>query len=163
MDAIRLEMKNVLVAFDRIEDPSKLSKEYTQITGHLIFDIKLGEGFRRKARWVANGHLTDTPSVVTYSTVVARDSVRIMLLIAALNDLDVQGGDIQNAYLTAPNKEKHFMKAGPEFGELEGEFFIVSKALYGLKSAGASFRSFLAKKIDAMGFISCVADPDVWR
>ena len=56
---------------------------------------------------MADGHKTETPSAVTYSTVVARDSVRIMLLIAALNELDVQGGDIQNAYLSAPNKEKH--------------------------------------------------------
>ena len=69
MDAIRMEMKNVLVASDPIEDPSKLGKEFTEITGHLMFDIKLGEGFRRKARWVANGHLTETPSAVTYSTV----------------------------------------------------------------------------------------------
>ena len=66
-----------------------------------------------------NGHLTDTSSAVTYSTVVARDLVRILLLIAALNELDVQGGDIQNAYLTAPNKGKYYMRAGPEFGELE--------------------------------------------
>ena len=66
-----------------------------------------------------NGHLTDTSSAVTYSTVVARDSLRILLLIAALNELDVQGGDIQNAYLTAPNKGKYYMRAGPEFGELE--------------------------------------------
>ena len=55
------------------------------------------------------------------------------------------------------------MRAGPEFGELEGRYFIVSKALYGLKSAGASFRSFLAKRFDKMGFKSCIADPDVWR
>ena len=55
------------------------------------------------------------------------------------------------------------MKAGPEFGENENKYYVVSKALYGLKSAGASFRSFLAKKFDAMGFTSCVADPDVWR
>ena len=87
-------MKNVMVAFDQIEDPSKLSNDYNEITGHLIFDIDLGEGFRQKARWVADGHKTETPSAVTYSTVVARDSVRIMMLIAALNELDVQGGDI---------------------------------------------------------------------
>ena len=41
------------------------------------------------------------------------------------------------------------------------KYFIVSKALYGLKSAGASFRSFLAKRFDAMGFVSCIEDPDV--
>ena len=51
MDAVRLEMKDVMIAFEEISDPSQLGKEFNQITGHLIFDIKLGEGFRRKARW----------------------------------------------------------------------------------------------------------------
>ena len=37
---------------------------YQQITGHIIFDIKLGEGFRRKARFVGDGHKTETPSSV---------------------------------------------------------------------------------------------------
>ena len=55
------------------------------------------------------------------------------------------------------------MQAGPEFGELEGKYFIVSKVLYELNLAGASFGSFLAKKFDAMGFASCTADPDVWQ
>ena len=104
MDGVKLEMKNILIAFDPIDNPSKLGKEFSEITGHMIFDTKLGEGFRRKARWVANGHLTETPSAVVYSTVVAQDSVRIMLFVAALNELDVQGGDIQNAYLLPPTK-----------------------------------------------------------
>ena len=55
------------------------------------------------------------------------------------------------------------MHTGPEFSELEGKYFIVSKAFYGLKSTDTLFRSFLTKKFDSMGFISCVADPDVWR
>ena len=163
MDAINLDMKGIIAAIDEIENPSELGKEYSEITGHLIFDIKLGECFRRKARFVADGHKTESPNVVTYSTMVSRDSIRIMLLIASLNNLDIQGADIKNAYLTALNKEKLWIRAGPEFGEMEGRYFIVSKALYGLKSAGASFRSFLAKNFDAMGFTSFVADPDVWR
>ena len=130
-DAIRMEMANVMMAFDEINDPSTLGKEYNEITGHLIFDVKLGENFRRKARWVADGHKTSAPSAVTYSTVVSRDSVRIILLIAALNDLDVQGADIQNAYLIAPNKEKLWMKAGPDFGDNQGKYYVVSRALYG--------------------------------
>ena len=76
---------------------------------------------------------------------VSRDSVRIIFLVAALNGLDVQGADIQNAYLIAPNKEKLWMKAGPEFGDHAGTYFVVARVLYGLKSASASFRSFLAK------------------
>jgi hypothetical protein len=102
MDAIRLEMNNVRVAFEEFDgDPSTLIG-YTQITGHLVFDVKLGE----KARYCADGHKTGAPAPVTYSTVVSRDSVRILLTIAALNDLNVLGADVQNAFLTAPNKEK---------------------------------------------------------
>jgi hypothetical protein len=99
---------------------------------------------------------------VTYSTVVSRDSVRILLTIAALNDLDVLGADVQNAFLTAPNKEKCWMVAGPKFGPEEGKSFLVVKALYGLKSASFSFRSYMAEKLVSMGFQSSMADPDVW-
>ena len=55
------------------------------------------------------------------------------------------------------------MKAGPDFGDNQGKYYVVSRALYGLKSVRASFRSFLAKKLDELNFKSCIADPDVWR
>ena len=83
-------------------------------------------------------------------------------MVAALNDLDVQGSDIQNAFLSADNLEKHWMRAGPEFGAEQGKVFIVVRALYGLKSASAAFRAFMAKKLDEIGFQSSPADPDVW-
>ena len=53
----------------------------------MIFDIKMGENFIRKARMVADGHRTEAPAALTYSSVVSRDSVRIALTIAASNDL----------------------------------------------------------------------------
>ena len=40
---------------------------HQEIGLHIIFDIKLGENFRRKARMGAGGHTTKTPSSVTYS------------------------------------------------------------------------------------------------
>ena len=88
--------------------------------------------------------------------------MRICLTLAALNDLKVLWGDIENAYLTAPNKEKIFVKAGPEFGSNEGKLLIVKRALYGLKSARASFRQYLTGKIYDLGFKPSAADPDVW-
>ena len=66
-------------------DPNML-KGYQEITGHIVFDVKLGQGFRIKARFVGDGHKIETPSAVTYSSVVSRGSVRIILMIAALND-----------------------------------------------------------------------------
>ena len=128
----------------------------------MIFDIKLGENFRRKSRLVGGGHMTSTPAALTYSSVVSRDSVRICLTMAALNDLDLLACDIQHAYLTAKCREKIYIKAGKEFGSEAGSIFIVKMALYGLKSSGAAFRSKLAGVLHDMNYRPSLADPDVW-
>lgn len=163
-DAICKEMRNVRIAFEEYDgDMGALAKKgYKELGMHLIFDIKMGENFRRKARLVAEGHKTSTPSSITYSSVVSRDSVRIALTIAALNGCKVLTCDIMNAYLTAPCREKFWCKAGPEFGSDAGKTFIITKALYGLKSSGAAFRAFLADHLHDIGFRPSLADPDVW-
>jgi hypothetical protein len=56
------------------------------------------------------------PSAIMYASAVKRESMRIGLLIAALNDLDVLAADIQNAYLTSPCKKKIYTIPGEEFG-----------------------------------------------
>jgi hypothetical protein len=58
----------------------------------MTFDVKVD--FTRKARFVAGGLWTDTPSQLTYSSVVHRDSIRIAFLNAALNELDILAADI---------------------------------------------------------------------
>jgi hypothetical protein len=78
----------------------------------MIFDVKM-EDFRRKASFVAGGHTTETSHAMTYSSVVSRESVRITLTLAALNDVDVNMADIENAYLTAPITEKVLTVIGP--------------------------------------------------
>ena len=59
-DAVGLEMKNSRVAFEEYDGRIEDLVAYEQISGHLIFDVKLSENFRRKARFVANGHLVET-------------------------------------------------------------------------------------------------------
>ena len=168
-DIICKEMRNIRITFELFDEDIPIddaikelkSKGYQQIECHVIFDVKMGENFRRKARMVAGGHKTSTPSSLTYSSVVSRDSVRLAFLIAALNDLQILACDIQNAYLTAPCREKVFTIAGPEFGSDCGKLFIITRALYGLKSSGAAFRSFLADHLHDIGYRSCLEDPDV--
>ena len=112
-DAICKEMKNVRVAFDVFEGKEEaIPLGYQKVNCHIIFNVKMGENFRRKARMVAGGHTTEAPATLTYSSVVSRDSVRIALTIAALNDLKVLSCDIQNAYLTAKCQEKIYTRAG---------------------------------------------------
>jgi len=162
-DALMKEMKNVRPAFEVFEGSAEdLPVGYQLIKCHVIWDVKLGENFRRKARLVAGGHTTETPTTLTYSSVVSRESVRIALTIAALNGLEILACDIQNAYLTAKCRERIYTIAGPEFGTEEGTIFIVRQALYGLKSSGAAFRSKLANVIRDAGFRPSMADPDVW-
>ena len=126
-DAIALEMKNVRVAFQLCEGDPRDLVGYKSIKTHMIFDVKLGENFRRKARLVADGHMTKTPTSMTYSSVVSRDSIRICLLLAAHNDLDIRCADIKNAYLTAPAREKVYTWAGPEFGIDQGYLMLITQ------------------------------------
>ena len=93
MDASAKEMTNVRVAFNLLKDGYRAPIGHKHINCHLIFDVKM-EDFRRKARLVAGGHMTETPKCMTYSSVVGRETVRIALTIAALNDLQVKAGDI---------------------------------------------------------------------
>ena len=161
-DAICKEMKNVRIAFEEFDGTKEaIPHGYQEVKCHLIFDIKMGENFRRKARMVAGGHVTKTPSVLTYSSVVSRDSVRICLTIAALNGLKVLACDIQNAYLTAQCREKIWTRAGPEFGSDAGKTMLITRALYGLKSSGAAFRALLSQTIYDLGYRPSKADPDV--
>ena len=133
---------------------------YQEIGCHVVFDVKMD--FSRKARFVAGGHTTEAPASVTYSSVVSRDSIRIGFLIAALNDLDIMSCDLENAYLNAPCREKIWFEGGAECGEDQGKVLVVVRALYGLKSAGSSWRAALAEVIAGIGFESTRADPDVW-
>ena len=130
-DAICEEMRNGRPAFEAREgSESNLPIGYQQVKFHLIFDVKMGENFR--ARFVAGGgHTTEVPNTLTYASVVSRHSVRIVLTIAALNDLKVMACDIQNAYLTADCREKIWTRAGPEFGSETGTIIIARKVGWG--------------------------------
>jgi hypothetical protein len=116
-------MMNNAVALEFLEPGDSIPHGYKKISLHMVFDIKMD--FTRKARLVAGGHLTDVPASMTYSSIISHESVRIMFLIAALNDLKVLGADIGNAYLNAPNREKVYAVAGKEFGSRAGENVII--------------------------------------
>ena len=95
---------------------------------------------------------------MSYSSVVSQDSVRIMFLIAALNDLDIEMCDNGNAYLNAETGERVWFTAGNEWGKSrEGCQVIIVRALYGLKSSGAEWKKTFAGYIqNTLGFDPCI-------
>jgi hypothetical protein len=160
--AISKEMKNVMVTFE-FDEQDRIPVGHQRVTVHMVFDVKIT--LQRKARLVADGHkVPEARKESTYSSVPSRDSVRLFFLLAALNDLDVLSADIQNAYLTAPIKEKYYVVAQASDGfsmEYSGRPAKIVRAMYGLPVAGASFRAYLASHLRTLGYVPCRADPDV--
>ena len=111
----------------------------------------------RAARWVGFGeHVGDA---LTHKLLVSIRSLRLVIFLAKLNNLEVWGADIGNAYLEAKTKEKLHVVAGPEFEELEGHILVIYKALYGLKSSGLRWSQKIHDIMLDMGFSPCKSDP----
>ena len=160
-DALALEMGEIGVAIQFLRNGERPSPGAVKVSGHVIFDCKMD--FRRKARWVLDGHRTPEPTTANYAGVVSRESVRIAFTYAAMMGLPVMAGDIKNAYLQAPTSENHYIVCGPEFGEKnEGRYAKVTRAIYGGRVSGRDFWLHLRKCMDSLGFKSSKADSDVW-
>ena len=160
-DAVKLEMKDMGVSFEVYEGDVKDLIGYKEKRGQIIFDVKFGENFRRKARYVCEGFRATTPARITYSSVVRQDSVRILHMIAALNCFEVQRVDMKNVILTAHCKEKVWLRAGPEFGVDQGKILLVVRALYGLNLQVLVLGHLWQIFLDELDFISSDVDNDV--
>ena len=160
-DAIAKEMKDVIPSFKKLYHGEIVPIGYQWINCHMIFDVKM-EDFRRKARLVAGGHMTDPPATITYAILVSREKFMIALKLADLNDFPVKVVGIQNSYVTVPVTENIWTELGNEFGEYAGRKAIVVCALYGLNSAGAAFQNHLTDCMHHLGFLPCTSDLDIW-
>ena len=85
-------MRLAFEVFDKRKEDIPIG--YQQIKCPMIFDVKIGENFRRKAILVGGGHMKTAPDSITYSLVVSRYSVKIALIITELNDLYILACDI---------------------------------------------------------------------
>jgi hypothetical protein len=110
---------------------------------------------------VADCHLTDIPLESVYSSVVSLRGLQIITFLSELNGLDLWVTDIGNAYLEAFIMERNYIVAGPEFGQLEGYYLIIVKALYGLRMSGLHWHERFANCLHNEGFSPCKAKPDI--
>ena len=133
---------------------------FQKIRVHFVYAVKHDGRF--KARLVADGHLTKEPVESIYSGVVSLRSLRMVVFLSQLNNLEIWGADVGNAYLEAYTDEKLCIMAGPEFKELQGHLLIMLKALYGTRSGGARWHDRLFDILQELKFKPSKADPDVW-
>ena len=133
---------------------------FQKIRVHFVYAVKHDGRF--KARLVADGHLTKEPVESIYSGVVSLRSLRMVVFLSQLNNLEIWGADVGNAYLEAYTDEKLCIIAGPEFKELQGHLLIMIKALYRTHSGGARWHDRLFDILQDPKFKPSKADPDVW-
>ena len=96
---------------------------HQKIRVHFVFDVKHCGKF--KARLVADGHVTKEPMETAYSGVVSIRNLRLAMFLAELNNLELWGADVGNAYLQALTREKLYIVGGPEFEELQGHGLVM--------------------------------------
>ena len=135
-------------------------KGHQKIRVHFVFDVKHCGKF--KARLVADGHLTKEPMETVYSGVVSIRNLRLAMFLAELNNLELWGADVGNAYLQALTREKLYIVGGPESEELQGHVLVMYKALYGTRSGGSCWLDKFFDILHQMGFKPSRADPDIW-
>ena len=85
MDAIRL-------AFNILEPGDNPPPGYSKSSGHMVYVMKMV--CVRKVMWVKDGHRTPNPETPSYTGVVSRESIRIILTHAAWHGVPTFAADV---------------------------------------------------------------------
>ena len=120
------------------------------------------QGFQTRGQACGRRPHYQDSTTITYASVMSRETVRIALMIATLNDLEVKQVDILNVHVQANVTEKVWTTLGLEFGKDASKTAVLVWAFYGQKSAGAAFRSHLVRCMESMVYESCKANPYLW-
>ena len=92
-DGINEEWDNVKEKFEILLD-GEVSTHRSPICA-MQYNIWYENGFfRHKARLEAEGYMTEALATITYASAMSRETVKILLIIAALNDFEVKLGNI---------------------------------------------------------------------
>jgi histone deacetylase 1/2 len=117
---------------------------------------------RFKARLVAQG-CRQRPGVdynETFAPVSSHSTRRVLLSLAAVQDLEIQQVDIKTAFLNGVLEEEVYVSQPPGFHNgNQGQVCKLLKSLYGLKQAPRAWHSKLAEKLKELGFDACKSDP----
>jgi len=140
------------------------------VGGKWVFAVKSepGKPERYKARYVARG-FSQKPGVdyqETFSPTARLTSVRMLMQLAASEDLVVHQMDVKTAYLHAPLDCEIYMKQPQGFEESgendQKQVYKLNKALYGLKQSGRMWNQMLHAHLINDNFVQSSVDHCVY-
>ena len=122
-----------------------------------IFTKKFGRGgelLKYKGRLVVKG-CGQRPGfnyVETFSPVVRMETLRAILALSALKQLEIGQLDVKGAYLNGTLKETVHMKQPDGYDDGSGRSCLLIKTLYGLKQSGCNWNIELDTKLKKHNF-----------
>jgi len=127
-----------------------------------------GSILKYKARLVAKGFAQKygIDYEHTFAPTVKMSAVRILLTIAAKNDLEIRHLDVKTAYLYGDLDEEIFMELPPWYKDVNpnGEFiYKLNRGLYGLKQAGRQWNKKLDESLRKAGFVKSLQEPCIYH
>jgi hypothetical protein len=146
------------------EEISELPPGRKAVQCKWVFRIKRdqnGQISRFKGRLVAKG-FTQIPGqdfTFTFAPVARWDSIRSVLCIATINNLELRHIDVKNAYLNGPLNEEIYLVA-PEGSP--AKYWRLHKGLYGLRQAGRQWYYLLHELYTKLGYSRCESDWSVY-
>ncbi|KAI1004930.1 hypothetical protein K3495_g3287 [Podosphaera aphanis] len=124
----------------------------------------------KKARVVARGFQQEAglDYSETFASVVRYNTLRIILGIAAVRDLEIDSVDIDTAFLNPPLKQETYMELPPFFELLDPaatrrtHFLKLNKSLYGLKQAPHEWFMMVNAFFKKIGLHAGDSDPNMF-
>lgn len=142
-------------------------KEGTTLTTKWVFKIKYdleGRVERFKARLVARGYRQKygLDYQETYAPVARMESVRVLLVLAAVRKWTVKQFDVTTAFLNGVLEEDVFIEPPQGISIAKTQCLKLVKSLYGLKQAPRAWSSKFNEVVTVAGFRSTHSDPCVY-
>ena len=164
-EAIETEI-NALAANDTWEE-TRRPLDTNVVTSKWVFTVKYapnGSVDRYKARLVARGftQVYGEDYTETFAPTLRVDSLRILLALMALEDMEAEQVDVNNAFTESDLKEAIYMHSPPGMELKNGRVLRLLRSLYGLKQSAREWNRKCDKALKKLGFKQTEADPCVY-
>lgn len=112
-----------------------------------------------KARLCANGKHQEVDRCDKSSPAPSQDAIRLFIANAQHNGQELYVLDYSQAYIQGSFKRQ----ADKVIGVYQGQYFLIEKPLYGLKTSGALWRDEVVKIYEKLGFVMDKDEPCIFR
>ena len=139
-------------------------KGHKVIKNQWVFDLK-SDG-HKKARLVAKGfsQVEDIDYDTIFSPVVQFETVRLMVMLAALKNWHITGLDVKTAFLYGELNKELYMEQpeGFKVKGWEGKVLHLKRTIYGLKQVTLAWWKVLDKSMGELGFTHLCSDSGIF-